>query len=199
MPCYVPHARENSECENRKVKKKGPTTLLTRYAEELRRVGLAEFGVPIKTDSRIIPRAANFVGIFAVVGFGREVDEEDFVGGDGFESVKDSRRNMDQDPMMFADDDAVGLSMGGAFGAGIVEADFGHAVNDGHAVGLFFVCVPGFDDARIDGAKVGLAEADKVGVVFAEDLHDAAAIVAVLREGQEFEAVEHGLSMEDWR
>jgi hypothetical protein len=38
-----------------------------------------------------------------------------------------------------------------------------------------------------------------VGVVFSEDLHDAAAIVAVLREGQEFEAVEHESSMEDWR
>ena len=101
--------------------------------------------------------------------------------------------------MMFTDDDAVGLAVGGAFGAGIVEADFGHSVNDGHAVGLFFVCMPGFDDARIDGAKVGLAEANKVGVVFSEDLHNAAAIVAVLREGQEFEAVEHETSMEDWR
>ena len=99
---------------------------------------------------------------------------------------------------MFADDDAVGLSVGGAFGTGIVEADLGHSVNDGHAVGLFFVCVPGFDDARKYGAKVGLAEADKVGVVFAEDFHDAAAIVAVLREGQEFEAVEHESSMADW-
>jgi hypothetical protein len=38
-----------------------------------------------------------------------------------------------------------------------------------------------------------------VGVVFAEDLHDAAAIVAVLREGQDFQAVEHGVSMEDWQ
>jgi hypothetical protein len=38
-----------------------------------------------------------------------------------------------------------------------------------------------------------------VGVVLPEDFHDAAAIVAVLREGQEFEAVEHGLSMEDWQ
>ena len=104
---------------------------------------------------------------------------------------------MDEDPMVFADDDAVGLSMGGAFWAGIVEADFGHSVNDGHAVGLFFVCVPSFDDAWVDGAEVGLAEANKVGVVFAEDFHDAAAIVAVLREGQEFEAVEHELSMED--
>ncbi len=101
--------------------------------------------------------------------------------------------------MMFTDDDAVGLSVGGAFGSGIVEADFGHSVNDGHAVGLFFVCMPGFDDAGVDGAKVGLAEANEVGVVFAEDFHDAAAIVAVLREGQEFEAVEHELSMEDWR
>ncbi len=101
--------------------------------------------------------------------------------------------------MMFADDDAVGLAVGGAFWTGIVEADFGHSVDDGHAVGLFFVCVPGFDDARIDGAKVCLAEANKVGVVFSEDLHDTAAIVAVLREGQEFEAVEHESSMEDWR
>ena len=101
--------------------------------------------------------------------------------------------------MVFADDDAVGLSMGGAFWARIVEADFGHSVNDGHAVGLFFVCVPGFDDAWVDGAEVGLAEANKVGVVFAEYFHDAAAIVAVLREGQEFEAVEHASSMEDWR
>ena len=167
--------------------------------ENVRRVRLAEFGVPIKTDSRIVPGAAYFVGIFAVVGLGREVDEENFIGGNGFEAVKDSRRDMDQDPMMFADDDAVGLSVGGAFWAGIVEADFGHSVNDGHAVGLFFVCVPGFDDARIDGAKVGLAEANKVGVVFSEDFHDAAAIVAVLCEGQEFEAVEHESSMEDWR
>ena len=100
---------------------------------------------------------------------------------------------------MFTDDDAVGLPVGGAFGTGIVEADFGHSVNDGHAVGLFFVCVPGFDDAGVDGAKVGLAEANKVGVVFSENFHDAAAIVAVLREGQEFEAVEHESSMEDWR
>jgi hypothetical protein len=106
---------------------------------------------------------------------------------------------MDQDSMMFADDDAVGLAVGGAFWAGIVEADFGHSVNDRHAVGLFFVCVPGFDDAWVDGAEVGLAEANKVGVIFSEDFHDAAAIVAVLREGQEFEAVEHGSSMEDWR
>ena len=159
----------------------------------------AEFGVPIKTDSRIIPRAAYFVRIFAVVGLGREIDEEDFIGGDGFEAVKDSRGNLDQDAVMFTDDDAVGLAVGGAFGTGIVEADFGHSVNDRHAVGLFFVCMPGFDDAGVDGAKVGLAEANKVGVVFSEDLHDAAAIVAVLREGQEFEAVEHGLSMEDWR
>ena len=162
-------------------------------------MGLAEFGVPIKTDSRIIPRATNFVGIFTIVGLGRQIDEENFIGGDGFESVKDSRRDMDQNPMMFTDDDAVGLSVGGAFWAGIVEADFGHSVNDGHAVGLFFVCVPGFDDAWVDGAEVGLAEANKVGVVFSEDLHDAAAIVAVLREGQEFEAIEHESSMEDWR
>jgi hypothetical protein len=38
-----------------------------------------------------------------------------------------------------------------------------------------------------------------VGVVFAKDFHDAASIVAVLREGKEFEAVEHESSMEDWR
>ena len=165
----------------------------------IRGVGLAEFGVPVESDFWIVPRAANFVGIFTIVGLGREIDEEDFIGGDGFESVKDSWGNLDQDAVMFADDDAVGLAVGGAFGAGIVEADLGHSVNDGHAVGLFLVGMPGFDDAGVDGAKVGLAEANEVGVVFAEDLHDAAAIVAVLREGQEFEAVEHGLSMEDWR
>jgi hypothetical protein len=38
-----------------------------------------------------------------------------------------------------------------------------------------------------------------VGVVFSEDFHDAASVIAVLREGQEFEAVEHEPSMEDWR
>ena len=97
--------------------------------------------------------------------------------------MKDSRRNLDKDAVVFADDDAVGLAVGGAFWPGIVEADLGHSVNDGHAIGLFFVCVPGFDDARIDGAEVGLAEANKVGVVFPENFHDAAAIVAVLREG----------------
>jgi len=85
--------------------------------------------------------------------------------------------------MMFADDDAVGLAVGGAFWAGIVEADFGHSVNDRHAVGLFFVCVPGFDDAWVDGAEVGLAKANKVRVVLPENFHDAAAIIAVLREG----------------
>ena len=175
----------------------GPAKLSLGRLAELRRVRLAEFGVPIKTDRRIVPRAAYFVGIFAIVGFGWEVDEENFIGGDCFEAVKDSRRNMDQDTVVFADNDAVGLAVGGAFLAGIVEADFGHSVNDGHAVGLFFVCVPGFDDAWVDGAEVGLAEANKVGVVFSEDFHDAATIVAVLREGQEFEAVEHELSMED--
>jgi hypothetical protein len=36
-----------------------------------------------------------------------------------------------------------------------------------------------------------------VGVVFSEDLHDAASVIAVLRERQEFEAVEHESSMED--
>lgn len=177
----------------------GPTTFSLGRLAKLRRVRLAEFGVPIKTDSRIVPRAAYFVGIFTIVRLGREVDEENFIGGDGFEAVKDSWGNLDEDAVVFADNDAVGLSVGGAFWAGIVEADFGHSVNDGHAVGLFFVCVPGFDDAWVDGAEVGLAEANKVGVVFAEDFHDAAAIVAVLRKGQEFEAVEHESSMEDWR
>ena len=110
--------------------KGGPATLSLGRLAKLRRVRLAEFGVPIKTDSRIVPGAAYFVGIFAIVRFGREVDEENFIGGDSFESVKDSRRNMDQDSMMFADDDAVGLAVGGAFRAGIVEADFGHSVND---------------------------------------------------------------------
>jgi len=167
--------------------------------ENVRRVRLAEFGVPIKTDSRIVPSAAYFVGIFAIVRLGREVDEENFIGGDCFESVKDSWRNMDKDSMMFADDDAVGFSVGGAFGAGVVECDFGHAVDDGHAVGLLFVGVPGFDNARVNGAEVGLAEADEVGVVFAEDFHNAPAIIAVLGEGENFEAVEHGMSMEDWR
>jgi len=170
-----------------------------RFRGGIRRVRLAEFGVPVESDFWIVPRAAYFVRIFAVVGLGREVDEEDFIGGDGFESVENPRGNLDQDAVVFADDDAVGLSMGGAFGAGVVEADFGHSVNDGHAIGLFFVGVPGFDDAWVDGAEVGLAEANKVGVVFSENFHDAAAIVAVLREGQEFEAVEHDSSMEDWR
>jgi len=155
----------------------------TGQGENVRRIRLAKFGVPIKTDGRIVPGAAYFVGIFAIVGLGGEVDEENFIGGDSFEAVKDSRRNMDEDSMMFADDDAVGLAVGGAFWAGIVEADFGHSVNDGHAVGLFFVCVPGFDDAWVDGAEVGLAEANKVGLVFSENFHDAASIVAVLREG----------------
>ena len=178
---------------------KSPATLSLGKLAELRRVRLAEFGVPVESDFWIVPRAAYFVRIFTIVGLGREVDEENFIGGDCFEAVKDSRRDMDQNPVMLANDDAVGLSMGGAFWAGIVEADFGHSVNDGHAVGLFFVCVPGFDDAWVDGAEVGLAEANKVGVVFSEDLHDAASIVAVLREGQEFEAIEHESSMEDWR
>ena len=106
---------------------------------------------------------------------------------------------MDENAVVFSCNDAVGLSVGGAFWAGIVEADFGHSVNNGHTVGLFFVCVPGFDDAWVYGAEVGLAEANKVRVVLPENFHDAAAIVAVLREGQEFEAVEHVSSMEDWR
>ncbi len=161
----------------------GPAKLSLGRLAELRRVRLAEFGVPIKTDSRIIPRAADFVGCFAIVGFGREVDEENFIGGDCFEAVEYSWGNLDEDAVMFADDDAVGLAVGGAFWAGIVEADLGHSVNDRHAVGLFFVCVPGFDDAWVDGAEVGLAKANKVRVVLPENFHDAAAIIAVLREG----------------
>jgi len=119
--------------------------------------------------------------------------------GDGFEAVEDSWGDMDENSVVLADDDAVGFSVGGAFWAGVVECDLGHAVDDGHAVGLFFVSVPSFDDAWVDGAEVGLAEADEVGVVLAEDFHDAPAIVAVLGEGENFEAVEHGMSMEGWR
>jgi hypothetical protein len=36
-----------------------------------------------------------------------------------------------------------------------------------------------------------------VGVVLPKNFHDAATIVAVLREGQDFKAIDHGLSMED--
>ena len=154
-----------------------------RYRGGIRRVWLAEFGVPIKADGGIVPGAADFVGSFAVIGFGWEIDEEDFVRGDGFEAVEDSWGDMNENSVVFADDDAVGFTVGGAFRAGVVECDFGHAVDDGHAVGLLFVSVPSFDDAWVDGAEVGLAEADEVGVVFAEDFHDAPAIVAVLGEG----------------
>ena len=162
----------------------GPATLrISQTRAELRRVRLAEFGVPIKTDGGIVPRAAYFVGIFTIVRFGRQIDEENFIRGDGFESVENPRWDMDQHPMMFSDDNAVGLPVGGAFRTGVIKADLGHSVNDGHAIGLFFVCVPGFDDAWVDGAEVGLAEANKVGVVFSENFHDAAAIIAVLREG----------------
>ncbi len=161
----------------------GPTTLLTRFAEEPRRVQLAEFGVPIKADGGIVPGAADFVGSFAVIGFGWKIDEKDFILGNGFEAVEDSWRDMDENSVVFADDDAVGFPVGGAFWAGVVECDFGHAVDNGHAVGLLFVSVPGLDDAWVDGAEVGLAEADEVGIVLAEDFHDAPAIVAVLGEG----------------
>jgi len=87
---------------------------------------------------------------------------------------------------MFSDDDAVGLSVGGAFRAGVIKADLRHAMNDRHAVGLFLVGVPSFDHAWVNGAEVGLSEAGKVGVVLPEDFHDAATIVAVLLEGQNF-------------
>jgi hypothetical protein len=171
----------------------------TGQGENVRRNRLAEFGVPVEFDFWVVPGAANFVRIFAIVRLGREVDEENFIGGDGFEAVKDSWRDMDQDTVMFANNDAVGLSVSGAFRAGVIKADLGHTVDDRHAVGLFLVGVPSFDDARVDGAEVSLAEASEVGVVLPEDFHDATAVVAVLREGKDFQAVEHGISMEDWR
>ena len=101
--------------------------------------------------------------------------------------------------MMFSDDDAVGLPVGGAFRAGVIKANLGHAMDDRHAVGLFLMGVPSFDHAWVDGAEVGLAEAGKVGVVLPENFHDAATIVAVLCEGQEFQAIDHESSMEDWQ
>ena len=88
--------------------------------------------------------------------------------------------------MMFSDDNAVGLPVGGAFRAGVIKTDLGHAMDDRHAVGLFLVGMPSFDHAWVDGAEVSLSEAGKVGVVLPEDFHNAAAIVAVLREGQDF-------------
>ncbi len=97
---------------------------------ELRRVQLAEFGLPIEADGGIVPGTADFVGSFAVIGFGWEIDEQDFVLGDGFEAVEDSWGDMDENSVVFADDDAVGFSVGGAFGAGVVECDFGNSVND---------------------------------------------------------------------
>jgi hypothetical protein len=179
--------------------KGGPAALRLGRLAKLRRVRLAEFGVPVEFDFWVVPGAANFVRIFAIVGLGREVDEENFIGGDGFEAVKDSWRDMDQDTVMFANNDAVGLSVSGAFRAGIIKADLGHTVDDRHAIGLFLVGMPSFDDARVDGAEVSLAEASEVGVVLPEDFHDATAVVAVLREGKDFQAVEHESTMEDWR
>ena len=61
-----------------------------RFRGGIRRVRLAEFGVPVESDFWIVPGAADFVRIFAVIGLGREIDEEDFIGGDGFESVERS-------------------------------------------------------------------------------------------------------------
>ena len=101
--------------------------------------------------------------------------------------------------MMFSDDDAVGLPVGGAFRAGVIKANLGHAMDDRHAVGLFLMGVPSFDHAWVDGAEVGLSKTGKVGVVLPENFHDASTIVAVLREGEDFEAVDHGASMEDWQ
>jgi SAM-dependent methyltransferase len=99
--------------------------LAPRLREADARGGLAEFGVPIKADGGIVPGPADFVGSFAVIGFGWEIDEKDFVLGDGFEAVEDSWGDMDENSVVFADDDAVGFAVGGAFGAGVVECDFG--------------------------------------------------------------------------
>src|SRR5690606_34390900 len=52
-----------------------------------------------------------------------------------------------------------------------------HARTAADCIGLFFVVVPGLDNARIAGGDVDLAERRKVRLVAAEDLHQPAALV----------------------
>ena len=161
-----------------------------------RNSGSAELGVPIKLNPRVVPRPADLVGVFPVVRFRRQIDEENLVWGNGLEAVKHARGDLQEDAVVFPDDDGVGFSLGGAAGAVIKKTYFGHAVNHRDAVRLFLVGVPSLHNPGIDGAEVGLPESREVGVVLAEDFHHAPAVVTMLDQGDQFYSVDHGGIME---
>jgi hypothetical protein len=105
--------------------------------------------------------------------------------GDGFEAVEDSWRDMDENSVVFPDDNAVSFPMGGAFGPVIIKSYFGHPMNDRHAVRLFFVRMPRFDHPRINRAEIRLAKTGKVRVILSQNLHHSPPVITVLAQGND--------------
>ena len=99
--------------------------------------------------------------------------------------------------MVFAHDDGVGFPLGGAAGAVVKKANFGHAINHRNAVRLLLMRVPGLDDPGIDGAEVGLSESGEVRIVFPKNFHHTAAVIAVLDQGDQLHSVDHETTMEE--
>ena len=131
-----------------------------------------------------------------MVGLGGQIDQKDLVGRDGLKAMEYAGRNLQEDAVVFAYDDGVGLSLGGAAGAVVKKTNLGHAVNHRDAVRLFLMGVPSLDDSGIDGAEVGLSEAREVGVIFPKDFHDTATVVTMLDQGDQFHTVDHETIME---
>ena len=52
-----------------------------------------------------------------MVGLGGQIDQKDLVGRDGLKAMEYAGRNLQEDAVVFAYDDGVGLSLGGAAGA----------------------------------------------------------------------------------
>ncbi len=153
-------------------------------------------GIPIEADGRVVPGAADLVGIFPMVGLRGQIDQKDLVGGDGLKAMEYAWRDLQEDAVVLSHDDGVGFSLGGAAGAVVKKTNLGHAVNHRDAVRLFMMGVPSLDDPGIDRAEVGLSESREMRIVLSQDFHDPSAVVAMLDQGDQLHSVDHEAIME---
>ncbi len=131
------------------------------------------------------------VRVVVVVELGGDVDDERRLGAHRREAVVDARRDDDHALALPADDELVGLAVGGRALARVVQHDLGHAADAHEVVGLQLVVVPRLDHARVDHGHVDLPELLEVRVVAAKHLHEQPALIGHHLEVFDLHAIDH--------
>src|SRR2546428_13596996 len=113
---------------------------------------------------------------------------------DTFEAIPDVRRDGDECVVALAHEDLLQLAARRRALAVVVEDELDRAernrVVDRHSL----VEVPAFDDTRVDGREVDLAEALEVRVIGAKHMHDLPALVWDLPERDDADAFDQGFA-----